>query len=293
MKLLEGVFASAMLLGAVASDAAGPVDWPQFRGAHGAGVADASRLPVKWSTTENVAWVAEVPGRGWSSPIVAGGPGLRHVGRELRSVQGRLHRHLRQRLCCRAREAGALGRRDPEAGGRTRHRAHRRSRRGELPGVRPRRADREGRLAARGPSRQALRGTASQEHLRIRDPGHGRRAALRVVRRQRGPVLLLARRDPALEAHLDAAADLPRLRDRLFARGARGPGLPDARHRGRVFPDRLGRCYREGCLDDEPSRARGASEIELGHALRLGERGAHRDRHGGQGARDQLRHRWP
>jgi outer membrane protein assembly factor BamB len=53
---------------------AGPADeWPQFRGAHGAGVADGSTLPQHWSTTDNVAWVTEVPGRGWSSPILWGG----------------------------------------------------------------------------------------------------------------------------------------------------------------------------------------------------------------------------
>jgi outer membrane protein assembly factor BamB len=46
--------------------------WPQFRGAKGAGVADGSHLPVRWSVTENVAWSIEVPGRGWSSPIFWG-----------------------------------------------------------------------------------------------------------------------------------------------------------------------------------------------------------------------------
>jgi outer membrane protein assembly factor BamB len=50
--------------------AARPDEWPQFRGPQGAGVADASALPETWSTTENVAWVFDVPGRGWSSPIV-------------------------------------------------------------------------------------------------------------------------------------------------------------------------------------------------------------------------------
>jgi len=45
-------------------------DWPQFRGAAGAGVADASTLPTEWSTTKNVAWVVDLPGRAWSSPIV-------------------------------------------------------------------------------------------------------------------------------------------------------------------------------------------------------------------------------
>ena len=44
--------------------------WPQFRGAFGRGVADIDSLPIRWSTTKNVAWKASVPGRGWSSPIV-------------------------------------------------------------------------------------------------------------------------------------------------------------------------------------------------------------------------------
>jgi outer membrane protein assembly factor BamB len=52
--------------------AAGPHDWPQFRGPGGGGVADSATLPQKWSTTDNVAWAIEVPGRGWSSPIVWG-----------------------------------------------------------------------------------------------------------------------------------------------------------------------------------------------------------------------------
>jgi outer membrane protein assembly factor BamB len=52
--------------------AAGPTDWPQFRGLAGAGVADASALPERWSTADNVAWAVDVPGRGWSSPIVWG-----------------------------------------------------------------------------------------------------------------------------------------------------------------------------------------------------------------------------
>ena len=44
-------------------------NWPQFRGPGGNGVANAE-LPLIWSTTENIAWVSDIPGRGWSSPIV-------------------------------------------------------------------------------------------------------------------------------------------------------------------------------------------------------------------------------
>ena len=48
------------------------VNWPQFRGPGAMGVADNPDLPDHWSTNENVAWRIEVPGRGWSSPIVWG-----------------------------------------------------------------------------------------------------------------------------------------------------------------------------------------------------------------------------
>jgi outer membrane protein assembly factor BamB len=64
------VLLSVIAVLATSNSAAGPIDWPQFRGPGGAGVADSSTLPQKWSTTDNVAWVTDIPGRGWSSPIV-------------------------------------------------------------------------------------------------------------------------------------------------------------------------------------------------------------------------------
>ena len=45
-------------------------NWPQFRGPNALPVADDPGLPMKWSTTENVEWVTDIPGTGWSSPIV-------------------------------------------------------------------------------------------------------------------------------------------------------------------------------------------------------------------------------
>jgi outer membrane protein assembly factor BamB len=48
-------------------------EWPQFRGPAASGLSREPRLPDRWSKAENVAWSAEVPGRGWSSPVVAGG----------------------------------------------------------------------------------------------------------------------------------------------------------------------------------------------------------------------------
>jgi len=51
----------------------GDGDWPQFRGPGALPVAEHSGLPATWSKTENVEWVTEVPGLGWSSPVVWGG----------------------------------------------------------------------------------------------------------------------------------------------------------------------------------------------------------------------------
>ncbi len=47
--------------------------WPSFRGPGGIAVSDNERLPLEWSTTQNVEWTADVPGLSWSSPIVADG----------------------------------------------------------------------------------------------------------------------------------------------------------------------------------------------------------------------------
>jgi outer membrane protein assembly factor BamB len=67
------VIAIALLLAADFAPApAVPADtvWPQFRGASGRGVAEIDNLPINWSGQKNVAWKVDVPGRGWSSPIV-------------------------------------------------------------------------------------------------------------------------------------------------------------------------------------------------------------------------------
>jgi outer membrane protein assembly factor BamB len=46
--------------------------WPQWRGPSLDGVAPARGLPVKWSTTENIAWKLPMPGRSGATPIVWG-----------------------------------------------------------------------------------------------------------------------------------------------------------------------------------------------------------------------------
>ena len=50
----------------------GETDWPQWRGPRGDGTAGNAEVPVKWDETTNVAWKADIPGRGHSSPIVVG-----------------------------------------------------------------------------------------------------------------------------------------------------------------------------------------------------------------------------
>jgi outer membrane protein assembly factor BamB len=47
--------------------------WPQFRGPESNPVGTHAKLAERWSRTENVEWFQEIPGRGWSSPIVTGG----------------------------------------------------------------------------------------------------------------------------------------------------------------------------------------------------------------------------
>jgi outer membrane protein assembly factor BamB len=47
-------------------------NWPQFRGSAAGVSVDDPALPATWSTTANVVWKADVPGMGWSSPVVWG-----------------------------------------------------------------------------------------------------------------------------------------------------------------------------------------------------------------------------
>jgi outer membrane protein assembly factor BamB len=54
--------------------------WPQFRGPQARGIsaesistdgsASDSKLPDQWTATDNIAWKKDIPGRGWSSPVV-------------------------------------------------------------------------------------------------------------------------------------------------------------------------------------------------------------------------------
>jgi len=47
-------------------------NWPEFRGPHGNGHADATNLPLTWSEDQNVRWKTAIHDKGWSSPVVWG-----------------------------------------------------------------------------------------------------------------------------------------------------------------------------------------------------------------------------
>ncbi|KLU03029.1 putative serine/threonine protein kinase afsK [Rhodopirellula islandica] len=49
-------------------------EWSIFRGPSGNGIADAdASVPTEWSPEKNVAFRTELPGEGWSSPVIANG----------------------------------------------------------------------------------------------------------------------------------------------------------------------------------------------------------------------------
>lgn len=64
--------AGLIVLSVVSAALGQTMNWPQFRGAKVDGLGDGVTLPDSWSTTENVVWKADVPGWGWSSPVIWG-----------------------------------------------------------------------------------------------------------------------------------------------------------------------------------------------------------------------------
>src|SRR5215467_13124708 len=62
----------AVLLEASMNAATTPPNWPQWRGPESQGVSDEKNLPTEWSETKNVLWKTELPGKGFSQPIIWG-----------------------------------------------------------------------------------------------------------------------------------------------------------------------------------------------------------------------------
>src|SRR5688572_7638160 len=72
-KIYFYVALAGALLFAAPSVHAQDMVWPQFLGPQSNPVGTHAKLADRWSKTDNVEWSLEVPGRGWSSPIVTGG----------------------------------------------------------------------------------------------------------------------------------------------------------------------------------------------------------------------------
>ena len=88
------------VLSAVGALAAhGAENWPQFRGHDGSGVSESAHPPLRWSTSSNVRWRAEIPGEGSSSPIVWG---------DRVFVTSALDEGARRQLHCLALDTGRL-----------------------------------------------------------------------------------------------------------------------------------------------------------------------------------------
>ena len=60
-------------------------NWPQWRGPAKNGVSTERGLPLKWSTTENIAWKLTMPGRSGSTPIIWGETIFLNIGTADRS----------------------------------------------------------------------------------------------------------------------------------------------------------------------------------------------------------------
>jgi outer membrane protein assembly factor BamB len=67
--MMRAMVAAAFVFGLVTAGSAGE-QWPQFRGMQAGVAPDDPALPDTWNRTDNVVWTADVPGMGWSSPVV-------------------------------------------------------------------------------------------------------------------------------------------------------------------------------------------------------------------------------
>ena len=72
MKLHSGLVSTLLvaLLGAQPGNAASVADWPEFRGPTGQGLSETATPPIEWGPEKNIAWKSDLPGTGWSSPVI-------------------------------------------------------------------------------------------------------------------------------------------------------------------------------------------------------------------------------
>ena len=251
--------------------------WPGFRGHDMSGVAPGVKVPERWSTHEHVTWRLTSPaadGRRQSSGatrcFVTSAISSRPFKQPTPGLYGNDYiAELRRRGCPREEVMRRVRARDNES---TEEAVEIRYMVYALDA-----RHREDQVGARGAQGAAVRRTPSQEHLRLGNAVHRRRAAVRIVRAERRAVLLFARRQAAVEEAVAAAADLSRLRHRLVS----------VVHDGRVYllHDSEAESYITA-LDaktGDGAVAHGAAahrlpEVVLDDAVRVEEREAHRDR---------------
>src|ERR1041385_7271744 len=63
---------AATILFLLATGCVDAENWPVWRGPRGDGTSLETNIPIQWTSTSNVIWRIEVPGRGHASPIVFG-----------------------------------------------------------------------------------------------------------------------------------------------------------------------------------------------------------------------------
>jgi len=67
---LCGTCALTIVVAALWASPGGAENWPSFRGPTGQGLSSETNLPRTWNLSQNVAWRVQVPGLGWSSPVI-------------------------------------------------------------------------------------------------------------------------------------------------------------------------------------------------------------------------------
>jgi outer membrane protein assembly factor BamB len=74
MTLTRKLAARSALLGLLLTVTLGfAAEWTGFRGNNGSAVSSEKSIPTKWSKTEGIRWKVDLPGRGLSNPVIAGG----------------------------------------------------------------------------------------------------------------------------------------------------------------------------------------------------------------------------
>ncbi len=69
LSLGKGIAALTLLTGLLGMGLAS--DWNQFRGPNGDGFATQGKIPLTWGPKENILWRVEIPGVGYSSPVIS------------------------------------------------------------------------------------------------------------------------------------------------------------------------------------------------------------------------------